>query len=101
MGNTLTKLIKRRKKNKKSSKQEELEDTTDITQESFRFINGRRYHNAENSEYILPNDDDECDRLHMQHFVFRYAWQSNFASPIEEILKNGDVKILDSGYVSL
>ncbi len=64
----------------------------------FRFINGRRYHNAKNSKYCLPNDDDECDRLHLQHFVLSYAWQGNFASPVEHILNSKDTKVLDSGY---
>ena len=26
---------------------------------SFRYINGRRFHNDENSMYFLPNDDEE------------------------------------------
>ncbi len=79
----------------------DVADTTNSDREVFRFIDGRRYHNAENSNYILPNDEDECDRLHMQHFVFRYAWQGNFASPVEHILNSKGTKLLDSGYVSL
>ena len=69
------------------------------TTNSFRFIDGRRYHNAENSKYPLPNDDDECDRLHIQHFILRYVWQGNFASPVEYVLNRKGAKILDSGYV--
>ncbi|CAG8565743.1 22958_t:CDS:2 [Gigaspora margarita] len=67
-------------------------------QTEFRFIDGRRFHNVENSVYALPNDDDESDRLHMQHFLFRYMWQSNFSAPIEHILNDPETKILDVGY---
>ncbi len=71
------------------------------TKEDFRFINGRRYHNAESSNYILPNDEDECDRLNLQHFCLRYAYQGNFASPVENILNGEGAKVLDIGYVLL
>src|SRR6266542_3559707 len=98
MGNTFT---RRKKKNNNNNKSTNLAEVVDTTRGSFRFVNGRRYHNAGNSKYILPNDNDECDRLHMQHFVFRYAWQSNFASPVEHILNSKGTKVLDSGYVSL
>ncbi|RIB30402.1 S-adenosyl-L-methionine-dependent methyltransferase [Gigaspora rosea] len=66
-------------------------------QTEFRFIDGRRFHNVENSVYALPNDDDESDRLHVQHFLFRYMWQSNFSAPIEHILNDPNTKILDVG----
>ena len=75
-------------------------NTTNLDKD-FRFIDGRRYHNAENSKYCLPNDDDECDRLHKQHFLFIYACQGNFASPAEHILNSEDAKVLDSGYLTL
>ena len=86
-------------KKRKNDKSPNVADTTNLNKD-FRFINGRRYHNAENSKYVLPNDDDECDRLHLQHYVFRYAWQGNFASPVEHILNSKGTKVLDSGYVS-
>jgi len=95
MGNKITKT-----KNK-SSNVADVTDTTNSNKEVFRFIDGRRYHNVENSNYAHPNDDDECDRLHLQHFVLRYAWQGNFASPVKHILNRKGVKVLDSGYVLL
>ncbi|CAG8669129.1 4759_t:CDS:2, partial [Dentiscutata erythropus] len=67
-------------------------------QPEFRYNNGRRYHNAENAVYHLPNDDYETDRLHIQHFLVRYMWQSNFSSPIEHILSKPGAKVLDVGY---
>lgn len=28
--------------------------------------------------YTLPNDDEEMDRLHLQHYLMRYAFQGGF-----------------------
>nr|CAG8572005.1 13318_t:CDS:2 [Entrophospora candida] len=64
--------------------------------DEFRFIDGRRFHN-ENSRYWFPNDKKEVDRLNMQHYLFRYAWQGNFSSPMGERLSNGGVRVLDVG----
>ncbi|CAG8771491.1 16480_t:CDS:2, partial [Cetraspora pellucida] len=66
-------------------------------QAEFRYTNGRRFHNLENAVYPLPNDDDELDRLHLQHFMMRYIWQSNFSAPIKHILSSPRTKILDIG----
>ncbi|CAG8562309.1 4396_t:CDS:2 [Ambispora leptoticha] len=73
------------------------EITREILNESFRFIDGRRYHNNPNSRYALPNDDTEIDRLQQQHFCLRYAWQGNFHAPIMDSLKNNNVAVLDAG----
>ncbi|KAF0511297.1 S-adenosyl-L-methionine-dependent methyltransferase [Gigaspora margarita] len=66
-------------------------------QTEFRYADGRRFHNLENAGYPLPNDDEESDRLHLQHFLIRYIWQSNFSSPIDHILSSQGSKILDIG----
>ena len=94
-------LAKRKGEKNKSPSVADIEDTTNLDKEDFRFIGGRRFHNVENAKYPLPNDDEECDRLHMQHFIIRYVWQSNFCSPVEHILNSEDAKVLDVGYVSL
>jgi len=99
MGNTFTKSIT--KKKNKPHNVADVADTTNSDKEDFRFVDGRRYHNEENSKYILPNDENECDRLHMQHFCLRYAYQGNYASPVEHILNGEGAKVLDIGYVSL
>ena len=65
--------------------------------EGFRFEDGRRFHNDENSKYFLPNDDDEIDRLHSQHFMLRYLWQGNYLAPIDDLLQDEKSKILDLG----
>ncbi|CAG8491698.1 7824_t:CDS:2 [Diversispora eburnea] len=73
------------------------------TQENpdFKYINGRRYHNVESVKYTLPNDDEEVDRLHQQHFLLRYIWQKNFASPVKHILNQNGTKVLDVGFMFL
>ncbi|CAG8531511.1 12690_t:CDS:1 [Racocetra fulgida] len=63
----------------------------------FRYIDGRRYHNDENSKYPLPNDDEEINRLQSQHYLFRHAWGKNYSSPVEEILRAGGARVLDVG----
>ncbi|CAG8548307.1 8562_t:CDS:2 [Gigaspora rosea] len=67
------------------------------SQTEFRYIDGRRFHNIENSVYHLPNDEYEMDRLHSQHITMRYIWQNNFSASIEHILAKPDAKILDIG----
>ncbi|CAG8649167.1 3755_t:CDS:2 [Racocetra fulgida] len=65
------------------------------SQTEFRYINGRRFHNVENVKYHLPNDENESDRLHSQHFILRYLWQSNFSSPVDHILSKPGAKVRD------
>ncbi|CAG8468730.1 11171_t:CDS:2 [Dentiscutata erythropus] len=65
--------------NKPLSKPEEIMSTPNNptnTSNHFRFSSGRRYHNVGNAVYFMPNDDDECDRLHLQHIMERFIWQS-------------------------
>ncbi|CAG8753584.1 5821_t:CDS:2, partial [Dentiscutata erythropus] len=83
-----------------SSNLSENNDSIDLQsiQTEFRFNDGRRYHNAENAVYQLPNDEYETDRLHIQHFLLRYLLQSNFSAPIEHILSEPGAKVLDVGY---
>ncbi|KAF0542488.1 S-adenosyl-L-methionine-dependent methyltransferase [Gigaspora margarita] len=65
--------------------------------DQFRFADGRRYHNVESATYFLPNDSEECDRLHLQHSMERFIWQSNFSSPVENLLNQDGTMVLDSG----
>ncbi|KAG2203035.1 hypothetical protein INT47_013251 [Mucor saturninus] len=60
------------------------------------FRDGRRYHGDTEVAYILPNDDDEADRVHQQHWLLRYALQGNFSSPVKKQLEEG-INVLDSG----
>ncbi|KAI8974675.1 S-adenosyl-L-methionine-dependent methyltransferase [Pilobolus umbonatus] len=61
-----------------------------------QYIDGRRFNNEEDVQYLLPNDNDEADRLHQQHWVIRYAFQSNYHAPIKKKLQQG-ISVLDSG----
>ncbi|KAI8974674.1 S-adenosyl-L-methionine-dependent methyltransferase [Pilobolus umbonatus] len=62
----------------------------------FQIIEGRRYNDEEDVAYLLPNDDDEADRIHQQHWIFRYALQCNYHSPIKQKLQQG-ITVIDSG----
>ncbi|CAG8494578.1 7869_t:CDS:2 [Scutellospora calospora] len=52
---------------------------------------------VENHVYSFPHDDEECDRIHLQHLIERYIWQGNFFSPIENLLNQAGTKVLDVG----
>ncbi|CAG8572823.1 9606_t:CDS:2 [Ambispora leptoticha] len=62
----------------------------------FRYIDGRRYHNISNSEYILANDEVEAERLIRYHEAMKNIWGGLFRSPVEEKLKCG-AKVIDVG----
>ncbi|CAG8662500.1 4295_t:CDS:2 [Ambispora gerdemannii] len=47
-------------------------------------------------EYPLPDFDTENNRA-VQHFLYRYIFQSNFSSPVVEKLKTEGAKVLDVG----
>ncbi|CAG8468518.1 9133_t:CDS:2 [Scutellospora calospora] len=72
-------------------------DNVHTTSNKFHFENGRRFHNVEDSTYFLPNDDEECDRLHFQHFLERYVWQNNFSAPVKDLLNQKGAMVLDVG----
>ncbi|KAG1152997.1 hypothetical protein G6F37_000042 [Rhizopus arrhizus] len=59
-------------------------------------IQNRKYHKVNGSNYILPCDDEEIDRLHLQHFMIRFAIQGNYLAPVHDMLRKGS-KILDVG----
>ncbi|CAG8489381.1 3549_t:CDS:2, partial [Dentiscutata heterogama] len=71
--------------------------STQNTQTEFRYVDGRRFHNEENAIYQMPNDEHETDRLHLQHFLLRYLWQSNISAPVDHILSKQGAKVLDVG----
>ncbi|KAI9366264.1 S-adenosyl-L-methionine-dependent methyltransferase [Pilaira anomala] len=62
----------------------------------FKYEDGRRFHADQDVSYILPNDDDETDRVHQQHWILRYALQCNYHAPVTKMLEEGIV-VLDSG----
>ncbi|KAI9313470.1 S-adenosyl-L-methionine-dependent methyltransferase [Dichotomocladium elegans] len=62
----------------------------------YRIEGGRRYYDRENIAYVLPEDDEENDRVHMQHWLLKVAFNGNYNSPIEDALVKG-IRVLDSG----
>jgi ubiquinone/menaquinone biosynthesis C-methylase UbiE len=74
MGNIKSKRIKFGRK--------PLENSNDVTQ-----IN----------QLTIALDDNEIDRLQIQHHLFRALWRENFNSPIKNKLKAGGFHVLDVG----
>jgi hypothetical protein len=44
----------------------------------------------------FPSSDSDIDFLHQHHFIVKSIWSSNYSSPIDNVLSNGDGKILDA-----
>jgi SAM-dependent methyltransferase len=90
MGNTQSYQFKLNKSNKCSI------NCGRNSNDSFKFINGRKFL-RDSDKYILPSDEKELDRLHVQHDLQIQIWNSHFSSPVEEILKLGGAQVLDVG----
>ncbi|RIA81457.1 S-adenosyl-L-methionine-dependent methyltransferase [Glomus cerebriforme] len=76
------------KRNNKGTRQRS-QSTNECIRE---YISKRKYHES----YVFPFDDDEVDRLIIQHYIFQYIWDCNFSSPVDNLLKGG-AKVLDVG----
>ncbi|KAI8147487.1 S-adenosyl-L-methionine-dependent methyltransferase [Fennellomyces sp. T-0311] len=63
---------------------------------SHKFEGGRRFQDIENVAYFLPNDNEEVDRLHQQHWIIKAMMGGNYQVPIESKLQEG-ITVLDSG----
>ena len=50
-----------------------------------------------NSQFCIPRNNQDIDRMQLQHFLFEHIWQNNYSSPIEPKLRSGDCRILDAG----
>ncbi|KAF9923190.1 hypothetical protein FBU30_006742 [Linnemannia zychae] len=59
-----------------------------------RLLGGREYHPDKTLPYLLPCDDQESERLLLQHYVIRYAFGSNIIPPIDTTIAG---KVLDCG----
>ncbi|CAB4425645.1 unnamed protein product [Rhizophagus irregularis] len=79
-----------------STEQLSPKTSDEFNTKKFKYIEGRRFHNWPDVHYDLPNDETEIDRLHLEHFLLRDVWQSNFSSPIHEQLVSG-CNVLDVG----
>jgi len=59
-------------------------------------IIGREFKAHGNPKYMLPGDDEELDRLLIQHYAVRFMFQGNFRANIQDGLDRG-IKVLDVG----
>ncbi|KAJ3102101.1 hypothetical protein HK100_004423, partial [Physocladia obscura] len=58
----------------------------------------REYHTLAESDYVLPTDAKEQDRLEMQHYVHRAAFNGDIISPAaKKLVSSAGVKVLDVG----
>ncbi|KAJ3092907.1 hypothetical protein HK100_006818 [Physocladia obscura] len=58
----------------------------------------REYHTVENSEYALPSDEIEQNRLEIQHYIYRAGFKGDIICPAaKELVQQPDTKILDVG----
>ncbi|KAI8347827.1 S-adenosyl-L-methionine-dependent methyltransferase [Mortierella sp. GBAus27b] len=57
-------------------------------------LGGREYYPDKTLPYLLPCDEQEAERLLLQHYVIRYAFGSNTIPPIDTTLAG---KVLDCG----
>jgi len=64
--------------------------------EDFQYRGGRRYHSDPDSPYMMPNDQQEHDRLRKVHLICKYMLQKNYSAPVEEVLR-GNAEVLDVG----
>ncbi len=63
---------------------------------NFQYENGRRYHAFRQGEYILPNDDQEQERLDLQHHIWRLLIKGGlYTAPLPG--DGRELRILDLG----
>ncbi|CAG8606382.1 3488_t:CDS:2 [Acaulospora colombiana] len=46
-------------------------------------------------DYVI--NDEEIDRLQVQHHIFRTIWEGNFKAPVEKVLESDNAEVLDIG----
>ncbi|CAO3675379.1 unnamed protein product [Umbelopsis ramanniana] len=102
------KWVRKSKKTQNNKKRDEMTKVSSMTsdatnsssqpknQTSSVYTSGRRFQNYKDCNYILPNDDTEIDRLHLEHWLMKNILGRNFSSPIEPQLDKG-IKVLDAG----
>ncbi|CAG8500460.1 7214_t:CDS:2 [Scutellospora calospora] len=88
MGKVHSKPSKPRHQKSKSLPKPEIKD-----QDVQKYMTRRKY----SASYVLPVDDDEIDRMTLQHYIFQNIWKNNFSSPVESLLERGGAKVLDIG----
>ncbi|ORZ25854.1 S-adenosyl-L-methionine-dependent methyltransferase, partial [Absidia repens] len=97
MGNTSSKpsaTSQRRPSHKQKKPIKEIQPTRLPTKKT---IDGRIYHADETSQYLLPRDDQEIDRLHEAHFLTKELLGCNVMADATKHLdfQGGGLQILD------
>ncbi|EPB91632.1 hypothetical protein HMPREF1544_01554 [Mucor circinelloides 1006PhL] len=52
------------------------------------------------SKYILPNNEQELDRLVQVHFIYKYLFGANFSAPVKDLLSSNPSR-RDSGLLDI
>ncbi|KAI9281580.1 S-adenosyl-L-methionine-dependent methyltransferase [Sporodiniella umbellata] len=61
----------------------------------FEYIEGRNYRQTQNkTEQLLPCDDEEIERLQINHLLFKSLFPQRYFAPVEHLLEKG-IKVLD------
>ncbi|KAF5658270.1 TAM domain-containing protein, partial [Fusarium denticulatum] len=61
---------------------------------NYKYENGRRYHAFREGAYLVPNDDEEQDRMDLGHHIYRLVLGGDlFLAPIDDKVK----RVLDLG----
>ncbi|KAI8649095.1 hypothetical protein NCS57_01445600 [Fusarium keratoplasticum] len=64
----------------------------------YQYENGRRYHAYREGQYVLPNDDQEQQRLDLQHHIWRLLLGGAlYTAPLPKPETNPELRILDLG----
>ncbi|CAJ0542855.1 Ff.00g002870.m01.CDS01 [Fusarium sp. VM40] len=74
--------------------------TTSVTSSiyDYQYENGRRYHAFREGQYILPNDDQEQQRLDLQHHIWRLLLGGAlYTAPLPPSSDQNEFRILDLG----
>ncbi|KAM5343820.1 hypothetical protein ACJ41O_012357 [Fusarium nematophilum] len=64
----------------------------------YQYENGRRYHAYREGQYVLPNDDQEQQRLDLQHHIWRLLLGGHlYTAPLPDPTEENALRILDLG----
>ncbi|KAK7428821.1 hypothetical protein QQZ08_004591 [Neonectria magnoliae] len=64
----------------------------------YQYENGRRYHAYREGQYVLPNDDQEQQRLDLQHHIWRLLLGGRlYTAPLPDPREQRELRILDLG----
>lgn len=64
----------------------------------YQYENGRRYHAYREGQYVLPNDDQEQERLDLQHHIWRLLLGGRlYTAPLPSPSSDSQLRILDLG----